>query len=276
MKKLLFIILFLLFSVNSYATNYCNDASISACYLVETGSGTTLYDSSSNGYDGSFKASGEPGWATTVPSSDDGFNGISTYSLTNDGTDDVITVSDKDEFDIPDGASLSVVVWVKFTTTTRELGIIGHCPVQVGTDNTMWYLTGDNGVAGKVEGCDGNGCSTSNSAINDGEWHHLAYVIDGTTDNLSVLYVDGVAQTDTDSIGTTAAGAYSLTIGKVACDNRDYWDGYLDEIAVFHRELSLAEIEDIIENGLTGGGAAHRIPTSTELRDVTLRDVTIR
>ncbi len=70
-------------------------------------------------------------------------------------------------------------------------------------------------------------------AINDGNWHHVAMTYSAGT---ASIYVDG---------GLQASGARTLTNGAsniLGSGLFDPWDGAIDEVAIYDRALSTAEI----------------------------------
>ena len=95
-----------------------------------------------------------------------------------------------------------------------------------------------------------------------GSWQHAALVCDGS---LVWLYHNGVAVTNTTYNGTFIPPvATSLGIGvKLGDDgilpdttgNAWFWDGILDDVAIWDRGLSPAEIGAIYRAGLAGKGA---------------------
>ena len=105
-------------------------------------------------------------------------------------------------------------------------------------DGASWVYAGDPGLDGGF--------------IADGQWHHVAYAVDASGGR---IYVDGV---ETGSLGwtgtpgacTTAApilfGSYPLT-GQVLSLN-----GRMDEITLWNRALSAAEIGAVMSFKQTG------------------------
>lgn len=97
----------------------------------------------------------------------------------------------------------------------------------------------------------GNGSSfpeiSTLSDVLDGTFHHIAGTWNGTTMR---LYVDGVLQSST-GITTPAASAGGINIGTWLNSSRGY-KGVVDEVSVYGRELSLAEIQGIVTAGTDG------------------------
>ncbi|MBY0369703.1 hypothetical protein K2X33_03390 [bacterium] len=96
------------------------------------------------------------------------------------------------------------------------------------------------------------GALLSGVTVSDGNWHHVVATSNGTTVS---LYVDGLYRaseartwansTRESQIGSACSGANSTTCG-------DYWDGYIDEVAVFSNALTAAQIAVLYQVGTTG------------------------
>lgn len=94
----------------------------------------------------------------------------------------------------------------------------------------------------------------------DGEWHHFASTYDGTE---LTYYLDGNLVNTEVQNGNMVPNDRDMTIG---CRSNDgiQWGGVLDEIAIFHRALSEAEIQDIMNRGYAeslGVEPSGRLPT---------------
>ncbi|MEM4245014.1 MAG: LamG domain-containing protein, partial [Candidatus Nanoarchaeia archaeon] len=81
--------------------------------------------------------------------------------------------------------------------------------------------------------------ATSFTNISSG-WHHIAGVFNGTGVR---IYIDGVLQGDNPAAGTIAVNVAELTIGKLT-ESIGYFNGSIDEIAIYNRSLSDDEIRD--------------------------------
>ncbi len=74
------------------------------------------------------------------------------------------------------------------------------------------------------------------------EWHYLAIVKDGAS---MKMYIDGVLDPNQASDASTVAVALDIAIGRLSReDSSRYYDGMLDEIALYDRALSAGEVMD--------------------------------
>ncbi len=88
----------------------------------------------------------------------------------------------------------------------------------------------------------GNGLSDT-TAINDGQWHHVAAVYDpGLTTNMVKLYVDGVLKSQGNlTVAVNTGTSNSIVIGR-RVDNVNYFDGDIDEVRIWSTARTAAEI----------------------------------
>ncbi|MHB9132386.1 MAG: LamG-like jellyroll fold domain-containing protein [Armatimonadota bacterium] len=75
-----------------------------------------------------------------------------------------------------------------------------------------------------------------------GSWHHVAYVKNGST---HYLYVDG-SQVATSTTNPYTAAATTINAGRTV-SGADYWPGKVDEVRVYTRVLSAAEITALVQ-----------------------------
>ncbi len=88
-----------------------------------------------------------------------------------------------------------------------------------------------------------------NRNVNDGQWHHVAGVYNHT--NL-FLYVDGALDASAPATGTIAQNSYPVCIGENAEHPGRIWNGLIDEVSIYNRALTAAEIQFIYNAGSSG------------------------
>ena len=91
----------------------------------------------------------------------------------------------------------------------------------------------------------------TNSIEGDGNWHHVIGTC-SSTDNTTELWIDGNKVDD----NTTGVGTPSVTFDTVAiCTNGaggGFWDGSVDSLAIYTRQLTDTEIATIYNAGVRG------------------------
>jgi hypothetical protein len=190
---------------------------------MEENTGTTTADMSGNGNTGTL--TGTPSWGTGQIG-----NGINF-----DGVDDYISTAD---IDYGAGNSISVSVWFKFTTCGND----GYCYIVAkslflgDTPYTLYTVTA------------GNICFTVNTAIsqvcssgtyNNGVWHYAVATFDGSTGR---IYVDGV------NVGNLGFSPTSNNNVVTMSDSGRKFTGTLDEIRIYNRALTAAEVQQLYYN----------------------------
>lgn len=84
--------------------------------------------------------------------------------------------------------------------------------------------------------------------VSDGAWYHIAVSYDSaSTDNDPLFYVNGVLQQTLERsapVGTQTSNAGTGYIGNTSALNRS-WDGRIDEMRIYNRILSAAEVQRI-------------------------------
>jgi len=238
----------------------CPASMISYWKLDET-SGST-FDDYYNGNDASCSTGYCPDFDTGRVSGALDFNGTSDY----------LTVEDDDSLDWASDASFTIELWAKFSNVSSKN------KVMIGRDQiggAHWWLGAkkDSGTAVfQLKATDGSGGSiTGYTPINDDQWHHIVAVKDGST-NQNRLYVDGIEESSKTYTYTAGFDATTtLGIGYMAYDGVPdyYYDGLLDELALYSGALSEVEIQQHYLNGLAEYGYCEVFPPEITSTPVT-------
>lgn len=170
-------------------------------------------------------------------------SGISGQALSFDGVDDYI------EFPPLTNGSKTFSFWFKTTATgaKRFLSYDG------GYYQDLWSIQLDsNGKvlfgAREIESGDCPQLIGSNM-VNDGQWHHLVLVLNIET-NENALYIDGEVQAYSSLLTSDLTMFDHVFYGMWDNFNYNgaYTDGVIDEIRVYNRVLSAAEIQSLHQN----------------------------
>lgn len=121
----------------------------------------------------------------------------------------------------------------------------------------MRHIHADNAIEAAISsnGADNTECLGATDLANDTDWHHVCFVYNDVN---IILYVDGsVDSNGVNNPKTYSSGiankSYPFVIGDFAIDGSyKPFDGLLDEAIIFDRDLSLAEITEIYNHGISG------------------------
>mgnify|MGYP001218795058 FL=1 len=176
-------------------------------------------------------------------------HGAANTALSFDGANDFVAVADDPALDFGDPANpFTIVAWVKTSANTAG-GIVAKARDSgtVNMDYRLQFLASGfvqlsrwNQAAGVTESM------VSTSAINDGQWHHIAFVNEGAASHK--LYIDGKLAGH-----STALWLHDNTNNQPVRIGRDrnagtadaYFSGVIDDVAIIQRALTLEELQDL-------------------------------
>ncbi len=199
-------------------------AGLVAAFAFDEGTGSTAGDSS-----GSFNAG-------TIANATWSTQGRFGNALSFNGTNALVTINDADSLDLT--AQMTLEAWVRPSAINGwETVIMKDRP-----DGLAYGLFGGDPLASFITPPGTSsvfGVTTANSLPLD-SWSHLATTYDGTTVK---LYVNGSLISSQPTAETIATSSNPLQIGGNAIWG-EYFAGLIDEVRVYNRALTAAEIQD--------------------------------
>ena len=147
-----------------------------------------------------------------------------------DGTSGYVSVSDV--YDFTGTAAFSVSCWINADV------VGGRVISKEGTDGWRLFLYGT-GVIFDRHNAGGTDSASNSATIGTGTWYHLVGTYDGS--NL-VAYVNGVAGSSTASSRSLGGNSNSLAFGRQANGAASFFNGRMDEVAIWSRALSADEV----------------------------------
>lgn len=187
-----------------------------------------------------------------------------------DGNEDYLDCGGASDFSFTDGSGndlpFSISAWVKFDNRTRARVI----SKDVSTSSREFLFGTD--ATSKANIILGTGSVNlnivNNTVLNTTDWFHLVATYDGSeTSSGLLMYVNADASSLRDDSTGTYTGMSSsggnLEIARFA-NGHSFFNGLVDEVAVFDYELTSSQVSDIY-NETNGNGSPADISTLTPL-----------
>ncbi len=135
--------------------------------------------------------------------------------------------------------SRTIEAWINSSTANKEIVSWG---TDSGTQKWVFRINGDGAIRVEVNG----GSIYGTNLVDDGEWHHVACVFNGTQVSDISLYVDGqletIASTSNSNVNTHITSGINMRTSR-GINNR-YFKGNIDEVRVWSTALSATDIQE--------------------------------
>ena len=238
-RKLIYLVSFVLvLGLTVSVANADIESDLVAWWSFNDGSGTTALESVS-GLHGTLV--GGPSWTRKVGG-----------ALEFDGVDDYVTAGPDEALNFT--GSFTIAAWIKIDQWTHKHEIVVYKATEDWA-NKCWRLNraGDRDTIAITT--IGTQKLRGSTAVNDGEWHHIAAVFDDDAD-MMYLYLDAVEDASTGFGGNPPGGTGPLLIGCERDDElsdpppplRRFWGGLIDEVHIYSRALSPEDIKELYES----------------------------
>jgi hypothetical protein len=221
-NKLIYLISFVLVtSLILSSAAECDDPSLVAWYRFDGNAD----DSSGNNIHGT--EMGNPTYET----------GVFGQAISLDGDGDYVDCGLDPKLDITE--FLTFTYWIKVVEFDKEWNTV----LSRGDDSWRSSRASlNNFMEAAVGGTTGN-YTYGVTPVDDGEWHHVGWVYDGT---MNYLYVDGEVDATEASTGQITVSSYPLYIGDNSQATGRFWTGLIDDVLIFNRALTQEEVQIIM------------------------------
>lgn len=182
-------------------------------------------------------------------------SGVLGGALEFDGTDDAVRLPYQDR--LPLGTKdFTASLWFRYTATGGEQPLLWMGGI--GTTQPQVWLRGEPSsgrITGLITTRDGAAAPATAfvrtaGAFNDGQWHHLALRRGG---GRLTLFIDGTTVGTADVPGSVSRNSpFGVHVGQ-RMDSRAYFTGAIDDVRVYGRALSDAELAAPPERQVTSG-----------------------
>ncbi len=162
--------------------------------------------------------------------------GVSGSAYSFDGNDKIILPLDLTT-ELNAGDPITLSLWFQTTSASSQILLAGN---PGGGPDFLSLVRSDGLIQTRLYG---GSAGFSDSPLNDGQWHHMAWGTDGST---SFYFIDGEVQV-TAPVASTFNREIELWLGtRLSGDLR--YIGQLDDVLVYDRALSTLEISELADN----------------------------
>ncbi|MBW8042472.1 MAG: LamG domain-containing protein, partial [Planctomycetes bacterium] len=164
-----------------------------------------------------------------------------------DGESDYVNCGNKSSFNLTN--QLTVAAWIKVNEFDKKYQAI------ITKGDNSWRL-GRAGSSNNIEfACNGTAITRwtgwgvvpwsvlGTTSVNDGKWHHIVGVFDGTG---LFLYIDGGLEAAKGAGNSIDINSHDMYIGANAQVPGREWNGLIDDVRIYNYALSQAEIVSIM------------------------------
>jgi len=224
-----------LLDLSEVAQQWRNVSAEIAYWMFDETEGDVASDSSANDFEGILMNMDDSDW---VP-------GNTGNALDFDGVDDYVDVGNV--FAELPSRDLTISAWVKAPAVNPNMQFMISINTANGDDNKL--LSGTKGNTATLSLADSVPAWRDTTAtVIDNTWHHIAYALDDSANTITV-YVDGTEVLSFTSNISLAAGDI-LSFGQEYDPGMapgDFYSGQLDDVRIYDRVLSEAEIATLAQ-----------------------------
>lgn len=173
------------------------------------------------------------------------------YSMEFDGVDDYIDAGNPTELQMT--GDISVSAWFKTSNSGDALTIVGRGG-HYNTSTSSWALfrRTNNGIAVQLRAGGAYVYALSPATtFNDGNWHHAAFTREVSSGDLK-LYIDGSLVVTTTGVTAVLNNETQDTYIGAGTTPNYYFNGNIDEVAIFNYALDSDQIDEIYNATSTG------------------------
>ena len=170
--------------------------------------------------------------------------------LSFDGGDDYVSIANETNFDFERTNSFSISAWVN-PSVLRDQKVISKLNALSNYEGWEIQMLSAAGTFRLwfISVCCANALGlTSNTAIPINQWSHITMTYNGSSAASGVaFYINGIKDTltiNTDALTTSILNNVAPTIGS-RTDQTDYWQGLIDDVRVYNRALTAAEVRQV-------------------------------
>jgi hypothetical protein len=162
-----------------------------------------------------------------------------------DGEGDFVKIGAESDFDMNDQITIST--WIKVSQFDKEWQAI------IAKGDSSWRLQRNQNEDNLEFACTGlkipSGAPWGNlygkRSVNDGQWHHIAGIYDGSK---MYLIIDGELDSSQPASGRINTNNAPVYIGENSENKGRFWNGLIDDVRIYNYALRKVEVAEMYNN----------------------------
>ena len=163
--------------------------------------------------------------------------GVFGQAISLDGDGDYVDCGLDPKLDITE--FLTFTYWIKVVEFDKSWNTV----ISRGDDSWRSSRAGTNNFMEAAVGGTAGNYTYGVTDVDDGEWHHIGWVYDGT---MNYLYLDGEVDATEANSGQITVSSFPLYIGDNSGATGRFWNGLIDDVQIYNRPLTQAEIQIVM------------------------------
>jgi hypothetical protein len=208
--------------------------SLVSLWKLDEASGNIAKDSAANN-DGTLV--GDPQWKPSA--------GKIGGALEFDGDGDFVKIGSESDFDMT--GQITISAWIKVNQFDKEWQAV------IAKGDSTWRIQRNQNEDSLEFACSGlkipSGAPWGNlygkRGVNDGQWHHIAGIYDGSK---MYLIIDGELDSSQPASGRINTNNEPVYIGENSENTGRFWNGLIDDVRVYNYALRKVDVDEIYNN----------------------------
>ncbi|MCP4261260.1 MAG: LamG domain-containing protein [Planctomycetes bacterium] len=163
--------------------------------------------------------------------------GVFGQAINLDGDGDYVDCGLDPKFDITE--FITITYWIKVVAFDRGWNTV----LSRGDDSWRSSRAGTNNFMEAAVGGTAGNWTYGVTPVDDGEWHHIGWVYDGT---MNYLYLDGEVDATEENSGQITVSSFPLYIGNNSANTDRFWNGLIDDVQIYNRPLTQEEVQIVM------------------------------
>lgn len=182
-------------------------------------------------------------------------------SLLFDGVDEFVNIGEVSAFNFDRLDTFSISAWIYTNSTGAMVIFTNYINTYAGSSRSYMFRVNPLSLYFHIQRSSADRIIVEAPAISQNTWHHVVATYDGSSLASGCnIYIDGVSQSlsvvQDNLTGSIQDFTNNTSIGARG-DSNQAFNGYIDEVSVWNKELTGAEVTELYNSGCPSDVSTH-------------------